>query len=93
MYTMLADVFLSLGYLGRFSDWNDVPKPGFWCQWSGILTVIGANSRTLWIFVTATYIILLIFQKKPGRQFEIIFIILWPIVTVLPALAPYAFMP
>jgi len=92
LYTMFADVLLSLGYLGRFSDWNDVPHPGFWCQWSGILTVIGANSRTLWIFVTATYIILLIFHKRPGRRFEILFIILWPMVTVLPAVVPLAFM-
>jgi len=92
MYTLTSDILLSLSYMGRFADWGGPPKPGFWCQWSGFGLVIGANSLTLWIFATATYLVLIFFRgKKPGGKFEACFLILWPLVTILPAALPYAF--
>lgn len=90
MYTLFSDVILSLSYVGRFADWGSVPKQGFWCQWSGFLLVVGANSLTLWIAATATYLVLIFFWEKPGIRFEIGWVVVWPLVTILPAAVPYS---
>jgi len=89
IYTLISDSILSLSYMGRFADWHSIPKQGFWCQWSGFLLVVGANSLTLWISATATYLLFLFLRGKPGIKFEVFFLILWPLVTILPAVVPY----
>jgi len=90
IYTLISDSILSLSYMGRFADWHSIPKQGFWCQWSGFLLVVGANSLTLWISATATYLLFLFLRGKPGIKFELFFLILWPLVTIIPAAVPYA---
>jgi len=62
------------------------------------MTVVGSESLWLWITATATYIFLLFFRIKccpiprPVR-FEIITIIVWPFIAILPATLPYALVP
>jgi len=82
-----------MAHMARFTDWNKGPQPGFWCQWSGILSVVGSNSLSLWNCVTGTYLLFVFFRKIPGAKFEIIALAIWPLFTVLPATIPYAFYP
>jgi hypothetical protein len=92
MYTLTSDICLSFSYTLRFSDWSHDPSQGIICQLGGVVLVVGANSLTWWIFATATYLLVFFFKEdKPGRKFELVFLVLWPFVSLFPAVIPYGF--
>jgi len=88
MYTLISDMILSLSYMSRFSDWGHVPTQGFWCQFHGFLLVVGAHSVNLWVFATATWLLVLFLREKPSIKLELFFLSLWPI-SILLACIPY----
>lgn len=88
MYTLFSDMLLSLSYMSRFSDWGHVPTQGFWCQFHGFILIFGANSLNLWVFATATWLLVLFLSGKPSVKLELFFLSLWPI-SILIACIPY----
>jgi len=94
IYTLISEILHSIAYMGRFNDWGSVPRQGFWCQWSGFGTVVGSNSIGLWTAGPATYLLIIFVQKRqPSFKFEVMWLTIWPLFSILPAALPYCFYP